>query len=487
MSNERSHRNHGRGSRNGKPRRRRDDKERAPGQTRRRGTGREEGARGSREQTGAGTKHPKKPKPSKADVPRMVYANERGEIFDDPDTRMAGAEGDLFVEVDPAHLIPLPPGSDLLVLPGRHPVGFHRGLNVFQDRVAVAAFLAPAYTRYLGPAFTRDEDAPLLPLYAYTAVGWKDGRFWVPAVRVDQDVRQDPEGFDPDELLRRVQERLAGPDGDNRLVQHLADCALERQCPAAKNYFLGRWEAPLPTSPRCNARCIGCISAQPGDRTQTFGRIPFEPTPEEIAGVAVPHLEHAPSPVVSFGQGCEGEPLVVAPLLEEAIRVIRSRTSKGVVNLNTNGSRPDWVARLCHAGLQAIRVSLPAALPEIYDIYTKPSGFTYQDVVRSLEVAHDAGVFTSINYFVFPGVSDREAEVDALLELCRRGVVDLIQLRNLNIDPDLYLSELGDVDRFGEPIGVPALISRLSEEVPWVRHGYFNPHDLTRLPRSGQA
>ena len=51
---------------------------------------------------------------------------------------------------------------------------------------------------------------------------------------------------------------------DNRLVRHLESCALVYGCPAGKNFFLSRYEAPLPTSPTCNSRCIGCISLQPG-------------------------------------------------------------------------------------------------------------------------------------------------------------------------------------------------------------------------------
>lgn len=411
----------------------------------------------------------------------MVFAGPQGEIFDDPAFAMAGMSGREVVPVDPRWLVPLPEGSDLLTLPGRHPIGFprhgrRREPRSFGDRQAVAAFVAPAYTRFLGPAMETEPGAVLLPLYAYTAVGWRDGRFWIPATRVDPDVRQDPAGFDAREIERRVEARLrAGPRG-NRLLVHLRDCALVRRCPAARNFFLGRWEAPLPTSPACNARCVGCISEQPEGRTQTFGRIAFRPDPRELVEVAVPHLERAPRPVVSFGQGCEGEPLLVADLLEEAIRLFRQRTGRGVVNLNTNGSRPDAVARLCAAGLDAIRISLPAALPRLYSTYTRPAGFGHGDVLRSLQAAREGGARVSINYFVFPGVSDREAEAEALFDLCRSGLVDRIQLRNLNIDPELYLAELGPLDPLGRTLGVGRLIHLLRRDFPLIELGYFNPY-----------
>ena len=55
---------------------------------------------------------------------------------------------------------------------------------------------------------------------------------------------------------------------DNRLVQHLmGNCVLRYACPAARNLCLGRYEAPLPVSRVCNARCVGCISFKDEEST----------------------------------------------------------------------------------------------------------------------------------------------------------------------------------------------------------------------------
>ena len=101
------------------------------------------------------------------------------------------------------------------------------------------------------------------------------------------------------------------------------------------NFFLGRWEAPLPTSPICNAACLGCISLQSEDvPSASQDRITFVPTAEEVAGgVAVPHFNRAQRPVVSFGQGCEGEPLLQAKLLERSVTKIREKTKGGLLML----------------------------------------------------------------------------------------------------------------------------------------------------------
>jgi len=199
-------------------------------------------------------------------------------------------------------------------------------------------------------------------------------------------------------------------------------------------------------------------------------RIRFVPTPDEVAGVAVPHLKEAEDAIVSFGQGCEGEPLMQWRLLEKSIRMFREETDRGTINLNTNGSFPDRVAKLCEAGLESIRVTLNSPTQKYYTRYHKPMGYTYRKVVDSLLVAKERGIYTSINLLVFPGVTDREREIEELIKFIEKTRLDLIQLRNLNIDPDLYLKEMGK----GEGVGISKMIKILKKEFPRLQFGYFN-------------
>jgi MoaA/NifB/PqqE/SkfB family radical SAM enzyme len=261
----------------------------------------------------------------------------------------------------------------------------------------------------------------------------------------------------------------------NRLVQHLGKCALGYGCPAARNLFLNRWEAPLPSSPRCNAGCLGCISLQDRpDLCSTQDRITFVPTPQEICGVAIPHLKKAPKAVVSFGQGCEGEPLLQAAVLEKAIRMIRESTSRGTINLNTNASLPEKVKRLVRAGLDSLRVSLNSCRPEYYAAYFNPRGYTFNDVKRSIKAMKAGGGFASLNYFVLPGFTDEPGEFKALCGLIRETGLDLIQMRNLNIDPEWYLRSLGFMAR-EKTLGIPNLMTRLRDQFPDIGFGYYNP------------
>jgi pyruvate-formate lyase-activating enzyme len=416
---------------------------------------------------------------------RLVYADESGQLYDHPYLEMAGSSGGRWAEVEDDILIPLPAGSELFLLPHRFPVGYDRKNKRFvrlgedphkpQSKVqAVAAFMAPAHTQTLTAAYHSEQNAPVLPLFSYTAVGWQEGQFVVAGVRVDPLLRQDIDQFDVERLERRAK-RALGLQRHNRLIQHLGTCALTYGCPAAKNYFLGRWEAPLPTSPQCNASCLGCISLQEDDQIcASQERITFVPTPEEIAEVAVGHLQGAEDPLVSFGQGCEGEPLLQGNTLKEAVKLIRSQIEAGTINLNTNGSLPQTIAELRDNGLDSIRVSLNSARETYYLAYHRPRGYSYTDVIDAIRAMKSRGGFVSINLLTLPGLTDEEGEVEAIIRLIDETGIDLIQMRNLNIDPEWYLRGIG-YRSSGRSIGILEMMNRIRASHPQVNFGYFNP------------
>jgi pyruvate-formate lyase-activating enzyme len=415
--------------------------------------------------------------------PRLIVSDTQGRIYNHPFLEMAGRSGDRIVLPPPSELVPLPMGSQLFTLPGRIPIGWDEGRRSFTlsekmrkgrkeiECTAVAAFLSPGYIRTLLPATELRSKAHTLPLWAYSCVGWKDRRFWITGLLIDPNPHWNPKFFKNDRLLIRKVDSVLRKNPKNRLFRQLARCALEYHCFAAKNVFFRRWECPLPTSPSCNADCLGCISLQSSECCPASQeRIDFIPTLDEVLSVASPHLEEAEDAIVSFGQGCEGEPLMQWRLLERSIQKLREKTDRGTINLNTNGSFPKRVKKLCDAGLDSIRVTLNSPHPKYFNRYHRPKGYTIEGVIDSLVLAKEMGTYASINLLVLPGFTDREEEVEGWVELIRRTRLDLIQMRNLNIDPDLYLKEMGG----GQGMGVSKMIEILKKEFPSLQFGYFN-------------
>jgi wyosine [tRNA(Phe)-imidazoG37] synthetase (radical SAM superfamily) len=411
--------------------------------------------------------------------PFILYSDGKGNIFEDTSLYVTGRSGWDAFEVPADEWIELPDGGSLYELPGRRGIGIDvktGEMRLCEKGLAVAAFIPPAHTGFYLAAYETSKDAPTLPLFCYTAAGWYNDKFYVPATRIEPDIRQDCAGYDQ-QKVKEGSSYLLKHYPDNRLVDHLMNnCALTYHCPAARNFALGRWECPVPVSSGCNANCVGCISLQPDEEpiVSTQDRLTFKPTTEEIVEFTVPHLESAPYPIISFGQGCEGEPLLMWETIRDAIIEIRKHTKKGSININTNGSKPDAVEELCKAGLDSIRVSTNSARREIYMPYYRPNNYDFADIIESLKMVTRYGGWTSINYFVFPGMTDSVAEYEALRNLIKETGLKMIQWRNFNIDPDWYLGKIGVADT-GECLGVKQLQELIREEFPNLKYGYFNP------------
>ncbi len=414
-----------------------------------------------------------------AEVPFMVFADQDGNIFEDTRYEVVGRSGFDVYPLSPEDFIEVPFGSDMLTLPGRLPYGLNIDsgeIELREDVQAVASLNAPAYTQLFAAAFATQDDSPTLPLYAYTAVGWYDGKFYTTAVRIDPDDRQDLENFDREHIWDVTRKRLE-EQPNNRLVQHLGNnCSLKYCCPAARNFFMGRWEAPIPVSPACNSNCLGCISFQPKehDLTSPQDRLDFIPTVAEIVEYTLPHLEKADRPIVSFGQGCEGEPLLVWQTIRDVIIELRKHTDRGIINLNTNGSKPKAVEELFKVGLNSMRISTNSLRKSIYESYYLPNNYSFEDIVESAKIARKYNGWVSINYFTFPGMTDHPEEVSALKKFIRESDINMIQWRNFNIDPDWYLGKLGVAD-LPQGYGIRNVMEQLKQEFPHLAYGYFNP------------
>ncbi|MUT67883.1 radical SAM protein [Paenibacillus sp. NEAU-GSW1] len=409
----------------------------------------------------------------------LVYADDNGNVFDHPEYIALGRSGDIVVELMEDELIPLPSGATLVGLPHTRPTCMDPDtgeMKLLDGSVqAVGALLPQGYTRLALPGYVKTDKNEKFPLFGYTAVVWKDGGFYVAAEQSDDPYKWDPLNCDRKQVKSQV-ETLLNKYPENRLYKHLSNCALGYECLTSSNTFLQRWEGGVPVSYSCNAGCFGCISEQPDDSgfvaPQT--RMNFKPTVEEITQIMLEHLR-TPESIISFGQGCEGEPSTQAKIIVEAMREVRSQTSQGYININTNAGLTDHIRAIVDAGLDLMRVSTISALDDHYNAYYKPRAYNLANVEKSLKYATDKGVYTSINYLIFPGVTDREEEIEAMIGFAKRTGLKLIQMRNLNIDPESYLELIPPAQ--GEIYGMKQMLEIFREELPDVVIGSY-----THLP-----
>ncbi len=328
----------------------------------------------------------------------------------------------------------------------------------------------PAYRKVLGCA--------PLPLFGYCAVAAVDGEPYAAYLPIDAPGTWDPSTFHTPDLRGLVDARCA-EEPDNQLVIQLARCALEYGCFTAQNIFYQRWEGALPASPACSAHCVGCISEQLGDLPSPQQRLTAAPSPGALAALAVRHLAGGPGRIVSFGQGCEGYSLNRWKHVASAIRLMRvalplDDPHAGIINMNTNAWHTKGLQRCIEAGLQRIRVSIFSAIDDHYAAYYKPRGYTFSDVRQSIRLCVDSGLHVALNLLTFPGFTDTEEELDALLGLIASTGVQEVQVRTLNIDREMLRDVVPSPN--GRELGIGRLLSRLREAgVRVATHAWIEP------------
>jgi pyruvate-formate lyase-activating enzyme len=154
--------------------------------------------------------------------------------------------------------------------------------------------------------------------------------------------------------------------------------------------------------------------------------------------------------------------------------------------MNTNAWHTRGLAEVISAGLQRIRVSLFSALDAHYAAYYQPRGYTFADVRRSIRLASDAGVHVALNLLAFPGYTDAQEEVEALLELIQNEGVHEVQLRTLNIDREMLLRAVPSPG--GKELGMKKLVRLLRQAgVRVATHAWMTASEPARMIEENPA
>src|ERR1700760_2059562 len=112
----------------------------------------------------------------------LAYCDREGRIYYD-DTPTPLADGGIVRAAYEDELIPAPPGTVEMILPGRRALTAD---GAFEGDYALAAILPAGYTRLLVPAYAKEPDAPTLPLFGYTFACVVDDELHVAAMKTDE-------------------------------------------------------------------------------------------------------------------------------------------------------------------------------------------------------------------------------------------------------------------------------------------------------------
>lgn len=377
-----------------------------------------------------------------------VHTDRAGRVLLSSDREAAAMSGPDAVTFDGA--IPLPPGSELVPM-AREAIAFDRGgrpRGLGKGRLALGA-IVPGHVRLAFPAYVDEPNAAALDPLPYAAVAADArGELVVAAARHEavETLRVD------DVAVPAVREHPA-----NALARQLARCSRENTCIAARA-GIGRGELPVPLGAPPAERPVAPIALRSGYPGAPAEAASFRPTAAEVAEVAGRHIERGGSGV-RFGRACDGEPLARIRVLEEAIALIRSRAPAARIHLETSGSDPGALRRAADAGLASVTVRIASALPDTYERMHRPVAHRWSDVRAALQVAIEKRLAIGVALLVLPGVTDRPAEIDAIVSLLGELPGGRLELRDLGADPLRAISSLAP----GRGLGVRALLDRIGE------------------------
>ena len=117
-----------------------------------------------------------------------------------------------------------------------------------------------------------------------------------------------------------------------------------------------------------------------------------------------------------------------------------------------------------------MRVSIISANDENYQKYYR-AGYELDSVKNSIRYALEKGVHVSLNLLYMPGFNDRIEEFAAWKDFLTELPVQMIQVRNLNYDPDEFFAVMPHDENF---LGTKKFLRELQKNFPALKIGNFS-------------
>jgi pyruvate-formate lyase-activating enzyme len=120
--------------------------------------------------------------------------------------------------------------------------------------------------------------------------------------------------------------------------------------------------------------------------------------------------------------------------------------------------------------LNSVRISIFSLDDERFRAYYRPVGYGLEQVAQCAELVASAGGQVTINLLTFPGISDAQAEIDALVDFVQEHGVHQVQLRSLNVDPHWLLERIPHPTR---GLGMRRFVKELTTRCAGLQLGNF--------------
>ncbi len=197
---------------------------------------------------------------------------------------------------------------------------------------------------------------------------------------------------------------------------------------------------------------------------------PFSETFAEMSESALLHISNTANPLINI----EIAEDISTREITQFIQTIRTKTVQGIIQINAAFADPGSVKEWCEAGLDSICFSLNSTQKKLYELFHHRSPSQFDDIIESLKIARHFHRRIVLSYGVFPGLTDHPDEIEAFKKLVGDLNIEIVQLHNLEIDPEWYVDELRLMTLNRSQLGIKSWFSDLRKTFPSIQIGYQN-------------
>jgi len=371
------------------------------------------------------------------DIPRLLFADDKGTIYDHPTLKMT---------VRSENLITIPYELEMEIVPelvkpeyleNASPLAYNQekaGIEVFKSGHAIFIQPPEGYLRLYLPAYQKRSDNILSPK-SYTPVGWMNECFVSPITLVDN---------------------IPSPESESTGKKFHGFLKSFKKENAFKDFLLLNSDLYHTK----NEEIVFPFS----DETSHF-------TANDLTSILEHYSTIASHPILNICHNNFTEQTNPDTFLN-IIEKIKSKNDKITIIYSSNLQDLLMLKKIVNSGCDCINVELMTTNSETGRIVDET--VSIEHVYKSLQAVYRKNIYKSLTLHTLPGLTDRHTETESLIDFLSTFKIDLLLLKNMEIDPDIIF--MNNNLKKEDIKGLKNMLKLVKKRVKNIKIGYFNRH-----------
>ncbi len=371
------------------------------------------------------------------DIPRLLFADDKGTIYDHPTLKMTVRSENLKTIPYELEMEPVPDNVKPEYLENASPLAYNQekaGIEVFKSGHAIFIQPPEGYLRLYLPAYQKRNNDILLPK-PYTPVGWMNESFVSPITVVD---------------------KLPSSESVNTGKKFHGFLKSYKKENAFKDFLLLNSDLYHTK----NEEIVFPLS----EETSNFSE-------NDLTTILEHYSKIASYPILNICHNNFKEQTNPDNFLN-IIERIKSKNDNMTIIYSSNLQDMVILKKIVESGCDCINAELMTTNSETGWIVDE--SVSIENVYKSLQAIYRKNIYKSLTLHTLPGLTDRQTETESLIDFLSTFNIDLLLLRNMEIDPDIIF--MNNNLKNEDIKGLKNMLKLVKKKVKNIKIGYFNRH-----------